>query len=97
VPGFAPNLVVVFNRADERLAYAALAEGTDPAALLDDTPTKVRNDEASLAREYALEAPTDSSTSTNRSTRSSERTPPIDRVLLRAVQLHRTLLALKKL
>jgi hypothetical protein len=96
-PGFAPDIAVTFNRTDERAAYEALTDQTDLTTLLNDTPEKARNDEASLARDHAVEPAVVENAASTRLSRPADSTSPIDRVLLRAVQLHRTLLALKRL
>jgi hypothetical protein len=89
--GFAPDLAVSTTAARERAAWDALAAGTPPATLLRDHPDKERNDEARLARgTSALPAPAAGAAA-------SRAPPPHDGALQRAVHLHRTLLALRKI
>ncbi|MBI5771268.1 MAG: hypothetical protein HZA93_26070 [Verrucomicrobia bacterium] len=96
-PGFAPDIAVTFSRADERRAYDAFGEGAGLDALLNDTPDKIRNDEASLLREHPPENGGGDPALGSRLPKPDAPAIPVDRVLLRAVQLHRALLALKKL
>lgn len=86
---FTPDLAVSSTLERERAAFAALAAGTPPATLLSDQPDKVRHDEARLAR--GVTAPP-AETAVPR-----PETPPLDAALQRAVHLHRTLLALRKI
>lgn len=87
--GFRPGFPVTVTAEADRRAYLALEEGVETAVLLTDQPGKVRNDEASLARDRV--APADDA--------GAVRPPPlpVDLVLQRAVHLHRGLRALKKL
>jgi hypothetical protein len=98
-PGFAPDVAVRGSRNEERRAYDAHDAGTALDSLLNDTPDKPRNDEASLAGNHAADAQAESESpvSGKGSKPSSANTPTIDVVLQRAVHLHRTLVALKKL
>ncbi|MGH7996517.1 MAG: hypothetical protein ACREFX_09215 [Opitutaceae bacterium] len=92
---FAVDIPVSIPPAAELRAYDALAKGADPAKLIDANPPKTRDDEARLEREHlpdedAGDAPADQA--------GSKWTPPlVDRALRRAVQLDRTLLALKRI
>jgi hypothetical protein len=94
-PDFAADVSLPVSAADDRRAYEALERGVSVKALLSDAPDKVRNDEARLDKDHlsdADEPPTDTD-------RPADHRPPqlIDAVLQRAVQLHRGLLALKRL
>lgn len=91
---FAPDIAVKGAADDERRAYDALEAGTPVETLLADLPDKVRNDEARLVRgqtsDLADDPPPDNP--------AARRPPPvIDVALQRAVHLHRSLVALKKL
>ena len=91
--GFQPDIVVPGSAEDERRSYDAFESGTAVAALLADNPDKVRHDEANIGKERRGEAEGDSSTAA-----AKERArPPVDAALQRAVQVHRALLALKKI
>lgn len=91
--GFRPDVTVKASTADERSAYDALEKGTPVASLLSDNPSKVRNDEASLSKPLA-----EASANTAEEATTAKRTPlPIDAALQRAVHLHRTLVALKRI
>jgi len=94
--GLTPDISVGTTPEDDTLAYDALASGVALDKLLSgSTPQKARYDEATLVRDHA--------NGTNGRTPPADEPElepapqPVDRVLLRAVQLHRTLLALKKL
>ncbi len=93
-PGFAPDVAVRGTADDEQLAYAALDQGTGLAKLLADNPGKVRNDEASLTRGSAAETPAENG---DTATPAGKAAPPVDATLQRAVHLHRSLQALRKL
>lgn len=90
---FTPDIAVTFSAKQERRAYEALAEGAEIAALITDNPDKVRNDEASLARDRPL----DELPEPGIGSKSATERPPIDAVLQRAVHLHRALVALRRL
>ena len=97
-PGFAPDIALKISRDDERRAYDALEAGADLAALLNDSPDKLRNDEARLAKDHAADSPSPDDDSAVAKSASPDGAPRmIDAALKRAVQLHRTLVALKKL
>lgn len=87
---FRPDIAVQTSAEKERQAYDALESGSSLAVLLTDNPDKVRNDEASLAKDRLAEAVADDVA--NRESR-----PPVDAALQRAVHVHRALVALKKL
>lgn len=97
-PGFAPDIAVKTSRADERRAYDAAEVTTDLATVLNDSPAKLRNDEARLARDRNGDSPSaDGNFEPGGAGRPSAAPRALDTTLLRAVHLHRTLLALKKL
>jgi hypothetical protein len=107
-PGLKPDIVVATTPEEDRVAFQALTDGLDFDKLLSGTtPQKIRYDEASLVRDHAngilRSLPYDDADDTAEPETpppaTTEKLPaqPVDRVLLRAVQLHRTLLALKKL
>lgn len=108
-PGLTPDLLLKISADTERLAYDALAAGAPVASLLNDTPEKLRNDEAQLAKDhhgspadptaYATPASDDLIEDAAPAPAAKPKSPPplIDVALQRAVQLHRSLKALKKL
>lgn len=90
--------------ADERKAYEALRNGVTIESLLNDSPEKTRNDEARLAKDRQganpdLSQPSDDPLDDTAAEKTAKtKAPPlIDIALQRAVQLHRTLKALKRL
>lgn len=89
---FAPDIVVAVTADADQAACAALTAGTDFATLVADNLGKVRNDEAAIVRRHQndrsdeAEAVADTPEPT---------TVPPDRVLQRALQLHRGLTALR--
>ena len=91
--GFAPDVAVRATADEEKRAYDALENGTDVAALLADNPSKVRHDEASLSRDRPVEPTPEPPEKAN----GKSPVNPVDAVLQRAVNLHRSLLALKRL
>lgn len=97
-PDFAPDIALPIAASRDRRAYEALEQGVSVSALLDDRPDKPRNDEARLARDHLTDAElNDAPADPDRP--ESKKAPPqlIDAVLQRAVQLHRSLLAMKRL
>lgn len=76
----------------DREAYDALEKGTPLLELIDRKLDKERRDQASFARNRPATAPIAPSDATAEATPP----PPIDAVLQRAVQLHRALVALRK-
>lgn len=91
---FRPDVAVNATTENERRAYEALEKGAPIASLLADNPNKVRNDEASLSKDRLAEASADAADDAM----AGKKAPaPIDPVLQRAVHLHRSLVALKKL
>ena len=102
--GYTPDIALKIHPAAERAAYDALEHGTPVESLLIDSPDKPRHDEASIAQERA--APADESTDADTDIANPGEAAPItpatprpviDYALLRAVHLHRALLALRKL
>ena len=102
-PGFEPDIALKLVPAAERVAYDALEHGTPLDSLLTDSSVKTRHDEASITQERtgAPGEPTigDPDGAYAEITPPSPAIPPpvIDYALLRAVHLHRALLALRKL
>jgi hypothetical protein len=94
--GFTPDIALKISPDAERRAYDALEQGASVAALLNDSPDKARNDEARLARDQRGDAAPDDEAA-SRESKPAPPAPVIDAALQRAVQLHRTLLALKRL
>lgn len=99
----APKVVVQTDAATDRRAYDALEAGTPLAKLISGKIAKERFDEATLVQEFkngnpdAAPAPTPDPTAA-KPAGAPEKEPPaplVDRVLQRAVHLHRALLALK--
>ena len=89
----APAIAVQVSPEDDRKAYNALEKGADVMTLLSDFPDKPRIDEAYLEKEHIADSdspdiPTDKPLPPR---------PLVDAMLQRAVQLHRGLLALKKI
>ncbi|HZZ58880.1 MAG TPA: hypothetical protein VFE31_13690 [Opitutaceae bacterium] len=95
---FAADISVPDSPRRERRAYDALEQGTPVEKLLDDNPPKARNDEARLDRDHIsdeeMEAETDDAPPSDAP---APPRPLVDAELQRAVQLHRALLALKRL
>jgi len=88
----APDIAVRVSPEEDRRAYDALESGATVESLLSDYPEKPRIDEAYLEKEHisdgdAPDIPADKPLPPK---------PLVDAVLQRAVQLHRGLLALKK-
>ncbi len=88
----APDIAVRVTAEGDRRAYDALESGAPVESLLRDFPDKPRIDEAYLEKEHisdsdAPDVPTDKALPPR---------PQVDAVLQRAVQLHRGLVALKR-
>ena len=106
---FAPDIALDFEPDTERRAYDALTDADSVTALIAPTVDKPRNDEARLTAEWHPDRtpdskpalPPDHGKRTTAKTGPATAPPPapplVDVTLQRAVQLHRTLLALKKL
>ena len=107
VPGGLPGLVVLAPRAEklvadiavavsadaDRKAYEAADKGAPLESLIHDYPEKPRVDEAYLEKEHL----SDSDALDSVADKPGPPMPLVDAVLQRAVQLHRGLLALKRL
>ena len=91
---FQPDVAVKASADVERRAYDALEQGAPLVKLLTDNPDKVRNDEASLSKDRLAEAAADAA---DDAVHGKHESPPIDATLQRAVHLHRTLVALKRI
>lgn len=89
---FQPDVPVHATAEEERRAYDALEQGAAIGTLLADNPNKVRNDEASLSKDRLAEASADAAEAATK-----QPAPPVDAALQRAVHLHRSLVALKRL
>ena len=101
-PGFTPDIALNISPDTERRAYDALEQGATIETLLNENPDKPRNDEAQLEKERQSDAPAadelNPPAAPDADIARPKRPPPlIDVVLRRAVQLHRTLLALRKI
>lgn len=99
-PGFSPDIALAVPPETDRRAYRALERGATVESLVNDTPVKARQDEAMLAREHlpdsAIGGPDDNPEEAP-APKSAGPAPLIDAVLQRAIQLHRTLLALRRI
>ena len=106
VPGLTPDIDLAVKPDEDRRAYEALDSGVPIESLFSEKLSKQRFDEAALVHERAQElgdtatAPPPAAKLPNAPAHPSAASPPTepsDAVLQRAVQLHRTLLALGKL
>ena len=100
---FVPDFAITAPHGAERKAYDALAHGAPLESLLVENADKPRNDEATIMRDRA-NPPNDADSAFNDDPLDAAKpTPPpppplvIDLALQKAVQLHRALLALKRL
>ena len=97
----APKLVVKADPESDRRAYDALLAGTPVETLITGKIAKERFDEATLVQEFKngnhdAEPPATPDPTTAKPAAATEKVPPlVDRVLQRAVHLHRALLALR--
>ena len=106
-PGFTPDIAIKISADAERSAYDALEQGRAIESLLVENADKPRNDEARLAKEHLPDTapPVDDATADNPPTPPASDKPAkarpsphsVDAALQRAVQLHRALVALKKI
>jgi len=102
-PGFEPDIAVKIAPDIDRRAYDALEAGASVESLTVENADKPRNDEAQLAKERQpdpapfVPASGNAGPSDDKAARPKPAPPLIDATMQRAVQLHRTLLALKKL
>jgi hypothetical protein len=100
----APQVVVEQTAEADRLAYEALVAGRTVETLTSGKIDKPRYDEAALMKEFAAAASPDSDSdeatpaapATVTAPAKPEAAPPTDRVLQRAIHLHRALRALKQ-
>jgi len=101
--GFAPDIALKISPVAERQAYDALERGVAIDTLLTENADKPRNDEAKLAKDRATdlspadELPVNAPADSDNASKPKPPPPLIDTALQRAVQLHRTLVALKKI
>ncbi|QYM79934.1 hypothetical protein K0B96_04765 [Horticoccus luteus] len=101
------DITVAISPTEDRRAYDALENGTAIADLIAAEPHKERHDEAALARDRLApaqaEADEDADVGGDEASAAPAAPPapppaaPVDAVLQRAVQLHRALVALKKI
>ncbi len=96
-PDFAPDIALTTTAEEERRAYDALEHDISLEALITTNATKPRNDEARLAKDHVPDGTPLPEADPVDANKTSAPIPPVDAVLARAVQLHRTLVALKKL
>ena len=105
-PGFTPDIAVRVPAGAERRAYDALEAGAAIDSLLVENVAKPRNDEARLAKDHLPDSTladgpaVDETPAPDNNSKAAKPPPPaplVDAVLQRAVQLHRTLVALKKI
>lgn len=94
----APQVVVAQSAEHDQRAYEAHANGTGLAPLLSGKVEKERFDEASLVHEFNQGHPDPQPAPTGRTEGNAANAPErlTDRVLQRAMHLHRALLALKR-
>ena len=91
--GLAPDVAVAVSAEADRKGYDAAEKGAALDTLIHDYPDKPRLDEAYLEKEHL----SDSEELDDIADRPGPPMPLVDAVLQRAVQLHRGLLALKRL
>jgi hypothetical protein len=111
-PAIAPDIAISIDDEEDRRAYTALATGTPLEKLITDNHEKPRYDEARLVQDHTNGVtppdsllPADADDDSVTTEPGTEKKPaaakkpaaPVDLVLERAVQIHRSLLALKKL
>ncbi len=99
VRDFDPDIAVRVSAATERRAYDALEGGAPADSLVVEKTDKPRNDEATLAKARQQDSGADDEPAADEASRQPKPAAPqlIDPVLQRAVQLHRSLLALKRI
>jgi hypothetical protein len=88
-----PTISVHVDADTDRRAYEAVEKGASLSSLLTDNPDKQRIDEAYLEKEHIA----DSDAPDIESDKPSPPSPLVDFMLQRAVQLHRGLVALKRI
>jgi hypothetical protein len=89
----APTVEVHVDPAADRRAYDAVEKGAALATLLADNPDKPRIDEAYLEKEHL----SDSDAPDIETDKASPPSPLVDSMVQRAVQLHRGLVALRRI
>ncbi len=96
---FQPDIALSVPPAIERRAYDALEKGATVASLTEDNPVKSRQDEAVLEKEHLPDSalPDLEEDADQPAARPNAPRPLIDAVLRRAIQLDRTLLALRRI
>jgi hypothetical protein len=98
-----PDITIESTGDEERRAYAALEHSSSIESLITENADKPRNDEATIMRARADpnggQTDTSSPDGVTPAGKKAEPPPPllIDHALQRAVQLHRALLALKRI
>jgi len=98
---FQPDITVEANLEEDRRASLALAEGINPAELIQTKQTKERWDESSLTKDHqdggAGLGPQPPEPKGKLDENTTKAFTPKDQVLARAVQIHRGMIALKAL
>ena len=95
--GFEPDIALPVPPGTGRRAYDALETGTPIDALVTEKLDKPRDDEALLVREHLSDSALGDGDPDPAAAEPPVRKPLVDAVLQRAVQLHRALLALRRL
>lgn len=97
-PDFKTDITVAVSPADDRRAFDALAAGLPPEKLLLENADKPRYDESALMREHTSgPAAPAGKPAESKPDGTAPTAPAVDSVLQRAVQIHRGLVALKKI
>lgn len=107
-PAIKPDIAVNISADADRLAYEAFEHGVSLADLITPKVDKIRHDESTIAQERSASAANSSDDETDddflpaansRATGMTKTTAvvPVDAILQRALQLHRALVALKKI
>lgn len=96
-PSFEPDISLAVTAEADRKCWEAFERGTPLEALLSDRREKPRDDEALLVREHLSDSALSADPVDPSSAPPAQAAPLLDEVLRRAVQLHRTLVALRRL
>ena len=99
-PRFSPDIALGITRAEDRRAYNAAEKGASLESLIVEKVEKERFDEERLAKEHHSDSAVGEAEDAAKPEAGTAPKPPpqlIDSVLQRAVQLHRSLLALRRL
>ena len=96
-PSFEPDIPLAVKADADRKCWEAFEHGTPIEALLSDRREKPRDDEALLVREHLSDSALSADPVDPASAPPAPAAPLLDEVLRRAVQLHRTLVALRRL